>query len=63
MEKEKKSASEKPKRGGKRPGAGHPLKYGEATTMYWCRIPESKYEKVDTLVKKFISKFEIKRIK
>jgi len=35
------------KAGGKREGAGKPLKYGEETTMYYCRVPISQKEAVD----------------
>ncbi|HRH57409.1 MAG TPA: hypothetical protein PLS10_07140 [Chitinophagales bacterium] len=49
------------KSGGVRPGAGAKLKYGEETTMYYCRIPASKKDAVDALVKNFIKKFEVKK--
>jgi len=47
------------KAGGKREGAGKPLKYGEETTMYYCRVPISQKEAVDKIVKKHIKKFEV----
>lgn len=54
-------AKQAKKSGGVRPGAGRNLKYGEETTMYYCRIPASKKDDVDTLVKNFIKKFEVKK--
>lgn len=47
------------KAGGKREGAGKPLKYGEETVMYYCRIPASQKDAVDKIVKKHIKKFEV----
>lgn len=51
----------KPGSGGARSGAGRPNKYGEDTVMYYCRVPLSKRNEVDKLVKKFIKKFEEKK--
>lgn len=51
---------EKEKRGGFRENAKRPLKYGEETVNYNCRVPKSKKQEVDKLVKEFIKKFETK---
>lgn len=42
----------KPKHGGKRPGAGAKLKYGEPTTTVAFRVPVSKVDDVKASVNK-----------
>ncbi len=41
--------------GGKRKGAGKPLKYGEPTVIIFKRVPESKSEEIELKFDKILN--------
>ena len=63
MSSSKKEQSTKSKHGGFRENAKRPLKYGEETVNYNCRVPKSQKKNVDKLVKDFIKQFEVIKTK
>jgi hypothetical protein len=51
----------KENRGGKRAGAGPPLKYGEETEVVKFRVPKSKKEIIVDLVHEALEKYKTKK--
>jgi hypothetical protein len=51
----------KDNRGGKREGAGKPLKYGEPTKRVLFRLPESKIAEIKIKLNKILKTYLIKK--
>jgi len=51
----------KQKRGGKRAGAGAPLKYGESLVHITARVPKSKTKFIKGLIKDQLNQWVIKK--
>lgn len=47
--------------GGKREGAGRPLKYGEPLIYVHYRVPQSKKKTVDKIIRDNLKKWEVKK--
>jgi hypothetical protein len=58
--KSKPPVQKKDNRGGKREGAGPPLKYGETTVNVTLRVPISRKAEVKELVYSYLEKYKIK---
>ena len=48
----------KENRGGKRPGAGRKLKYGEPLSRFVCYCPDSKIKELREIVKAKLKEYE-----
>jgi hypothetical protein len=53
----------KSKRGGKREGAGKPLKYAEPTKLVEIRCPESKVKEFRLMAYEWLNQFIVKKEK